>query len=89
MLDLLIAHHIDANPAYRDRAIEELQNLLSWGSWVDPSHHPLSVDLCTAEAAVAAVVAADWLWEDLDDTQRQAVLKGVKERVIVHIASSS
>ncbi len=82
MLDLLIAHHIDANPAYRDRAIEELQNLLSWGSWVDPSHHPLSVDLCTAEAAVAAVVAADWLWEDLDETQRQAVLKGVKERVI-------
>jgi len=82
MLDLLIAHHIDRNTAYRDRAIEELRNLVSWSTWVDPCHNHLPADLCTAEAAVAALVGLDWLWDDLSDTQRQAVLEAVREKAI-------
>jgi len=82
MLDLLIAHHIDANPAYRDRAIEELKNLLSWSSWVDPAHSDLSVDMCTAESAVAAVIGLDWLWEDLTEVERLRVLHALRNKVI-------
>ena len=48
--DLLIAHHVDPNPAFRDRAIEELKELTRWASWVDPASSPLPADLCTAEA---------------------------------------
>lgn len=82
ILDLLIAHHVDPNPAYRDRAIEELDNLVGWSTWVDPHHTKLPADLCTAEAAVAAVVALDWLWEDLDDSHRERVLEAVREKAI-------
>ncbi len=97
ILDLLIAHHIDANPAYHSRAIEELKNLISWSTWTDPSHqtdcscgdrparsHPnhLPADLCTAEAAVAATVALDWLWEDLSEADRHRVVKALHVRAI-------
>lgn len=51
ILDLIICHHSDNNPAYRDRAIEELVNLVGWSTWVDPCHSPLAVDLCTAGRA--------------------------------------
>ena len=56
MFDLLIADHIEPNGAYRSRAIEELRNLVSWTEWVDPSQTAVAVDMCTAEAGVAAVV---------------------------------
>ncbi len=82
ILDLLIAHHVDPNPAYRDRAIEELDNLVGWSTWVDPHHAKLSADLCTAEAAVAAAVSLDWLWEDLDDSHRERVLEAIREKAI-------
>ncbi len=82
MLDLLIAHHIDRNVAYRDRAIEELRNLVSWSTWVDPCHNHMPADLCTAEAAVAALVGLDWLWDDLSEAERQVVLKAVREKAI-------
>lgn len=70
-LDLLIAHHIDANPAYRERAVEEINNLVNWSTWVDPSHDHTPADLCTAEAAVAVTVALDWAHEDLPETTRK------------------
>jgi len=82
IMDLLIAHHIDRNLAYRDRAIEELKNLIGWSTWVDPCHAPLPVDLCTAELAVAAVVALDWLWEDLTEADRLRVIHALRHRVI-------
>jgi len=82
ILDLLIAHHIDRNAAYRDRAIEELRNLVSWSRWVDPCHNHLSADLCTAEVAVAVLIGLDWLWDDLAEAERLAVLKAVREKAI-------
>ncbi len=82
ILDLLIAHHIDRNLAYRDRAIEELKNLISWSTWVDPCHNHLPADLCTAEAAVAAAVGLDWLWEDLPETDRLQVLQAIRHKAI-------
>ena len=82
IVDLLIAHHITPNQAYRDRAIEELRNLLSWSTWVDPANSELHVDLCTAESAVAAVVALDWLWEDLAEVDRLRVRHALRNKVI-------
>jgi hypothetical protein len=82
ILDLLVAHHIDANRAYRDRAIEELRTLISWSTWVDPSHGDLAIDTCTAEAAVAATVGLDWLYDDLSEADRLRVRKTIRKRVI-------
>jgi hypothetical protein len=82
IMDLLIAHHIDRNAAYRDRAAEELQSLISWSTWVDPCHNHLPADLCTAEAAVAAAVGLDWLWEDLPEADRLGVLQAIRHKAI-------
>lgn len=82
ILDLVIAHHVEPNAAYRDRAIEELKNLVSWSTWCDPVNSEMGVDLCTAEAAVAAVVGLDWLWEDLGEPDRLRVLHAVRHRAI-------
>ncbi len=83
ILDLLIAHHVEPNPAFRDRAIEELMNLVSWTTWVDPCHGDLEADLCTAEAATAAVIALDWLWEDLSQADRLRVLQALRKKAII------
>jgi len=82
ILDLLIAHHIDPNTAYRDRAIEELKDLVGWQSWVDPVHSDMEADLCTAEAAVAATVGLDWLWEDLTEVDRLRVLQALRHKAV-------
>jgi len=82
ILDLAIAHHIDRNQAFRDRAVEELLNLVRWRSWRDPSHPQVPADLCTAEAAVGVVVGLDWLWDDLQQADRQAVIKAVLDKAI-------
>jgi hypothetical protein len=82
VLDLLIAHHIDRNSAYRDRAIEELDSLAGWTTWVDPCHNDLPADLCTAEAAVAVVIGLDWLWEDLAEADRRRLLKAVRTKAL-------
>jgi len=44
IFDLLICHGIDKNAAYRDRAIKELKNLVSFSTWVDPSHADQDAD---------------------------------------------
>ncbi len=85
MLDLLVAHHIDPNTAFRDRAVEELKNLCSWQSWTDPGLHAgreeaPQADLCTAEASVAAVIALDWLWEDLETGDRESIIAACMDK---------
>jgi hypothetical protein len=82
IFDLLIAHNIDPNQAYRDRAIEELKNLINWSTWVDPSSGDIPADVCTAEAAVAATVGLDWLWDDLSEADRLRVLKAIRTKAI-------
>lgn len=82
LLDLIIAHHIDSNDAYRDRAIEELTNLVGWSTWTDPCHESLTVDLCTSEAAATVAVALDWLWEDLDESLRAMSLQALRQKAI-------
>ncbi|KKN76667.1 hypothetical protein LCGC14_0367580 [marine sediment metagenome] len=82
ILDLLVAHHIEPDRAYHDRAIEELKNLISWSTWVDPSHGDLKADICTAEAAVAAVGGLDWLWEEFDSNQRDEAMGVLQKRVL-------
>ncbi len=82
IMDLLISHHIDPNPAYRDRAIEELRNLVGWSAWVDPCHNHITADLCTAEAAVAVIVGLDWLWEDLSPDIRESFVQAVLDKAI-------
>ena len=82
VMDLLISHNIDPNPAYRDRAIEELSNLAGWTAWVDPCHNHIAADLCTAEAAVAVAVGLDWLWEDLPAKARQDFIGAISAKAI-------
>ncbi len=82
IMDLLVAHHIDSNLAYRDRAIEELKNITHWTTWTDPSNQSLDVDLATAEAALAAVVGLDWLWEDLQEADRQSIIDAIRLKAI-------
>jgi hypothetical protein len=82
VMDLLISHRVDPNPAYRDRAVEELRNLVSWSAWVDPCHNHIAADLCTAEAAVAVVVGLDWLWEDLPEQTRRSFIDAIKAKAI-------
>jgi hypothetical protein len=82
IVDLLVAHHVDRNQAYRDRAIEELRNLVAWSTWVDPCNGPLPADQCTAEAAVGAVLGLDWLWEDLPEPDRRRALRAIAEKAV-------
>jgi hypothetical protein len=82
ILDLVIADAVDPNGAYRSRAVEELMNLVGWSTWVDPCRSDLAVNLCTAEAAVAAVVGLDWLWDYLREDQRAAVVDALHRRVL-------
>ncbi|MCY2929425.1 MAG: heparinase II/III family protein [Planctomycetota bacterium] len=82
ILDLIVAHHIEPNLAFRDRAIEELRNLAGWTSWTDPSHDRLSADMCTAEAGVALAVGLDWLWEDLDEPFRDRLIDAIRRKAI-------
>ena len=82
ILDLLISHAIDPNQAYRNRAIEELDTLLNWTTWRDPCYANTPVDLCTAEAAVAAAVGLDWLWDDLPAAKRELGLRRLREYVL-------
>lgn len=82
ILDLVVADAIDRNSAYRSRAVEELRNLAMWSTWSDPSRPNMPVDLCTAEAAVTAVVGLDWLWDDLNEADRQRLLGALQARVM-------
>lgn len=82
LFDLLIAHHIERNFAYRDRAIEELRNLTSWSVWVDPSNSEMEADLCTGEAATAAAVGLDWLYEDLDEAERSRIVEAILAKAV-------
>ncbi len=82
LLDLLIAHHIEPNTAYRDRAIEELRTLSRWSQWIDPCYNHVPADLCTAEAGVAAAIGLDWLWEDLTEADRLRVIHAIRHKVV-------
>lgn len=82
IMDLAIAYHVDRNPAYRDRAIEELRSLVAWSAWLDPNHAGSPADLCTAEAAAGAVIALDWLWEEMTEPDRLRVLHAVRHKAI-------
>ena len=82
IIDLVVAHNIDPNAAYRDRAIEELDNLVKWTQWVDPCNHELPADLCTAECAVGAVIGLDWLWDDLPEAKRRRTLQAIRTKAI-------
>ena len=83
MFDLLIAHAIDRNRAYRDRAVEELKELIGWSTWLDPCHaNGIAADLCTGESALAVVVAMDWLWEDLPAELRLRGIESLRDKAI-------
>ena len=49
---------------------------------MDPAHSELRVDLCTAESAVTATVALDWLWEDIAEVDRIRVRNALRNKVI-------
>jgi hypothetical protein len=73
---------MDANEAYRDRAVEELNNLCSWSTWVDPCHNHMAADICTSEAALATVVGLDWLWDDISPEKRESMIQTVSDKAL-------
>lgn len=89
IIDLLIADAIESNTAYRSRAREEVLNLLHWSTWVDPSHAKLDYDVCTAEVATAVALGADWLWDDLDETQRSRIVDALDAHVLEPFCQAS
>lgn len=80
IFDLLVCHRVDPNSAYRDRALEELKNLVGFSTWVDPSHNDLSADLCTGEACATVAVALDWLAEELTEADRLRCVRVLREK---------
>ncbi|KKM70318.1 hypothetical protein LCGC14_1441900, partial [marine sediment metagenome] len=80
VFDLVIAHNIDPNAAYRDRAVEELDNLLRFSTWVDPSHEQMPADLCTGEACATVAVAVDWLADELPADYRDRAVEVLLEK---------
>ncbi len=78
IFDLIICHHIDANGAYRDRAIEELKSLANWSTWTDPCYNAAKANLCTAECCTTMAVALDWLAEDLGEADRLRCLHSLR-----------
>ena len=69
VFDLTVCHAVDRNYAYRDRAMEELRNLLRFSTWTDPCHKDLAADLCTGEACATVAVALDWLAEEMTEAE--------------------
>lgn len=82
ILDLLIAHAVEPNQAFRDRAVEELRDLIGWSTWVDPCHGGQKADLCTGEAAVAVTIALDWLGDDLAEADRARLVETLREKAL-------
>lgn len=80
IFDLAIAHHIDRNGAYRDRAVEELKSLLNWSTWVEPAHKDMAADLCTAEACTAVAVGLDLLAEEMSEPDKLRCIRALRER---------
>ncbi len=81
ILDLIVCHHIDPNPAYRDRAIEEMRLLAGWSTWLDPSHQTQDkADLCTAECCATMALALDWLDEDLAEVDRLKCRRALQKK---------
>jgi len=82
IFDLVICHRLDPNTAYRDRAVEELRNLVGFSTWVDPAHGDLSADLCTGEASATVAVALDWLAEELTEADRVRCIRALREKAL-------
>ena len=80
VFDLTICHAVDRNRAYRDRAMEELRNLIRFSTWTDPSHKDLQADLCTGEACATVAVALDWLAEEMTEADRLRCVKAIREK---------
>lgn len=59
-----------------ERCIAELDAACRLPDW-NPSHF-----LDTAEMATAVALGLDWLWEDLDESQRQRYRRGLREKAI-------
>jgi hypothetical protein len=68
--------HLDGNPVYAGRAIEELKAVASFADW-NPSHF-----LDTAEMAMAVAVGFDWLYHQLDDSIRSQLVTALVTKAI-------
>ena len=80
VMDLIVGHFVDDNTAYRDRAVEELRNLVRFSTWTDPAHADMPADLCTGEACTTVAVALDWLAEKLPDADREAAVDALRRK---------
>jgi hypothetical protein len=74
---LSLLYRLEKDPRYRDRAIRELENAVAFPSW-NPRHF-----LDTGELALAVAIGTDWLWDELNEDQRNRFLDALKEKAIL------
>jgi hypothetical protein len=72
-----LLYRVNGDPEFRDRAIREIETAIAFSDW-NPSHF-----LDVGEMALAVAIGADWLWDDLNEDQRNRILAALKEKAIL------
>ncbi|NJO68275.1 MAG: hypothetical protein HC830_02475 [Bacteroidetes bacterium] len=69
--NLAFAYRWTGNPKYLSSAVANLRNVCSFSDW-NPSHF-----LDVAEMTHAVAIGYDWLYDDMDETERKAIKDGL------------
>ena len=72
-----LLYRVEGDPAYRDRAIVEMESIAAFSDW-NPRHY-----LDVGEMALALAIGTDWLWEDLSPGQRDRFLEALETKGIL------
>ncbi|MFO7725762.1 MAG: heparinase II/III family protein [Oceanipulchritudo sp.] len=72
-----LLYRVEGEPAFRDRAIAELETVVAFPDW-NPSHF-----LDVGEMALAVAIGTDWLWDDLTPRQRSTFLAALRTKALL------
>lgn len=64
-----LLYRVEGKEVYRNRILQEMEAVADFPDW-NPSHF-----LDVGEMAMAFAIGLDWLWEELESNQRQALLQ--------------
>lgn len=73
----IYAYVITGEQKYLHKAVRVVEEVCSWPDW-NPSHF-----LDAAKASLVCVLAYDWLYDALDQRQRDLILDNLKDKVII------
>lgn len=85
LLRLAFFGMVTGESLYKERLIEEFQNLSdpkSWPRWRDQSHPDFPADLRTGTLTSSAATAFDWIYPQLKPVEKNLFLNGIRERGI-------